>query len=242
MKINVTIWNEGRHEKRSEEIAAVYPDGIHGAIAEGLEKYGDFNITTATLDDPEQGLPDDVLNSTDVLLWWGHMAHGDVDDALVEKVADRVRGGMGILVLHSGHFSKIFKKLTGTNCALRWRDGDSCRLWVVNPGHPIVQGVGEYIDLKEEEMYGEPFGIPNPDEVVFISWFGGGEVFRGGCCFNVERGKMFYFQPGHEAHPTYYNEEIRRVLANAVRWAAPAGEIGSTAECEWRKVPTGEVK
>ena len=242
MIINVTVWNEGRHEKLSKEIAAVYPEGIHGAIGGALAKDGGFNVRTATLDDPDQGLPDDVLNNTDVLIWWGHMAHGDVDDVLVEKIADRVRGGMGIIVLHSGHYSKIFKTLTGTNCSLRWRDDDSCRVWVVNPAHPIARGIDGYIDLKNEEMYGEPFGIPNPDEVVFISWFGGGEVFRAGCCFNVERGKMFYFQPGHEAYPTFYNEKIQLVLANACRWAAPVGEIQSTASCEHRKIPTGEVK
>ena len=242
MKINVTVWNEGRHEKKSEKIAAVYPIGIHGAIKEALDKDDSFNVTTATLDDPGQGLPDALLNSTDVLLWWGHMAHGDVEDALVAKIADRVRAGMGIIILHSGHYSKIFKTLTGTNCSLRWRGDDSCRVWVVNPAHPIAQGVGDFIDLKEEEMYGEPFGIPNPDEVVFISWFGGGEVFRAGCCFNVERGKMFYFQPGHEEYPIFYNKKVQRVLINACKWAAPVGEITSTASCEWRKIPTGEVK
>jgi trehalose utilization protein len=240
--IKVTVWNEYRHERKSEEIAKVYPKGIHGAIADALSEDEEFIIRTATLDEPEHGLKDAVLNDTDVLIWWGHMAHADVSDEIVEKVAARVRGGMGMIVLHSGHFSKIFKKLTGTSGSLKWRDGDTCRVWVVNPAHPIAQGIGERIDLPEEEMYGEPFGIPEPDELVFISWFGGGEVMRSGCCFKVERGRMFYFQPGHESNPTYHNEKIRQVLRNACKWAAPAGEIVDTSGCEWRKVPTGGVK
>lgn len=240
--IKVTVWNEFRHEKKSDKVRSLYPDGIHGAIANALGVDDEFMIRTATLDEPEQGLPDDVLNDTDVLVWWGHMAHGDVNDALVERIAVRVRGGMGIIVLHSGHFSKIFKKLTGTSGSLKWREGDSCRIWVVNPSHPIAQGIGESIELLEEEMYGEPFGIPEPDEVVFISWFGGGEVMRSGCCFKVERGRMFYFQPGHETNTAFHNEKVKRVLRNACKWAAPAGEIIDSSGCEWRKVPTGEVK
>jgi trehalose utilization protein len=148
------------------------------------------------------------------------MAHDEVSDEIIEKVHKRVLGGMGLIVLHSGHFSKIFKKLMGTTCDLKWRHDDTERLWVVAPGHPIAEGLGEYIEL-EEEMYGEPFDVPQPDELVFVSWFGGGEVFRSGLCYRRGRGRIFYFRPGHEENPSYHNKDVQRVLQNAVRWAAP---------------------
>lgn len=218
--INVTVWNEYRHEKKNEKVASVYPQGMHIAIAEGLNIDG--NIRTVTLDEPEHGLTDDVLNGTDVLIWWGHMAHDDVQNEIVDRVYQRVLKGMGLIVLHSGHFSKIFKKLMGTSCDLKWREADEKeRIWVVNPGHPITEGIGEYIELPQEEMYGEHFDIPQPDELVMVSWFEGGEVFRSGCCYTRGAGKIFYFRPGHETYPTYYNPQVRKVISNAVKWAAP---------------------
>jgi len=220
--INVTVWNEFRHEQSDQAIAAIYPQGIHGAIAEGLREDAGFSVRTATLDEPEHGLTEEVLAGTDVLTWWGHKAHGDVSDETVERVRKRVWDGMGLIVLHSGHFSKIFKALMGTTCDLKWREANEKeRLWVVAPGHSIVEGLGEYIELSQEEMYGEHFDIPPPETLVFVSWFAGGEVFRSGCCYARGAGKIFYFRPGHETYPTYYNPEIRRVIANAVRWAAP---------------------
>jgi trehalose utilization protein len=224
-QINVTVWSEYRHEKLDEEVARVYPKGMHEAIAEGLrDSSSDFCVQTATLDQPEHGLTKEVLAKTDVLIWWGHMAHHEVQDEIVNRVYERVLGGMGLIVLHSGHMSKIFTKLMGTGCMLKWREANEKeRLWVVSPGHPIVKGVEEYIELPHEEMYGEHFDIPAPDEIVFMSWFEGGEVFRSGCCFNRGAGKIFYFRPGHETYPTYYNPIIRKVVANAVRWAAPNG-------------------
>lgn len=221
-KIRVTVWNEFRHEQKDEEIAKVYPKGIHGAIAEGLAQHADIAPRTATLDEPEHGLTGQVLDETDVLIWWGHMAHREVQDEIVDRVYQRVMNGMGLIVLHSGHFSKIFKRLMGSTCDLKWREADEKeRLWVVAPGHPIVAGIGEYIELPQEEMYGEHFDIPQPDIQIFVSWFPGGEVFRSGNCFYRGAGKIFYFRPGHETYPTYYNEQIRTVLANAVRWAKP---------------------
>lgn len=217
----VTIWNEYRHERQNAEIAKIYPDGMHAAIKAGLAEQG-LAAGTATLDEPEHGLTDAVLAETDVLIWWGHKAHAEVDDAIVERVHQRVLNGMGLVVLHSGHFSKIFKKLMGTTCDLKWREGnDKERLWVVAPGHPIVEGIGEYIELPAEEMYGEHFDIPQPETLVFVSWFTGGEVFRSGCCYSRGQGKIFYFRPGHETYPTYHNKEVLRVIANGVRWAAP---------------------
>ena len=218
----VTVWNEYRHEKSDEEVAKLYPDGIHAAIATALEEAG-FETRTATLDEPEHGLTDEVLEATDVLVWWGHIAHEEVEDAVVEKVRRRVLlGGMGLIVLHSGHFSKVFKSLMGTTCDLKWRESDDReRLWVVSPGHPISEGLGEYMELEHEETYGEHFDVPAPEELVFVSWFSGGEVFRSGLCYRRGRGKIFYFRPGHETLPTYHDPQVRHVIANAVRWAAP---------------------
>ncbi|HRE27887.1 MAG TPA: ThuA domain-containing protein [Anaerolineales bacterium] len=223
--LRVTVWNEGRHEKRNPVVAKVYPNGLHHAIAEGLRAHGFQQVRTATLDEPEHGLTESVLTETDVLLWWGHMAHGDVQDEIVERVAARVLDGMGLVVLHSGHFAKVFKRLMGTTCNLKWREHEreNERLWVVAPAHPIAAGLPQYIDLANEEMYGEHFDIPAPDELVLVSWFKGGEVFRSGCCWQRGRGRIFYFRPGHETFPTYHNELVRQVIANGVRWAAPVG-------------------
>jgi trehalose utilization protein len=215
----VTIWNEYRHEKSDENVAEIYPEGIHGALAAMLEEAG-LEVRTATLDEPEHGLTQEVLDTTDVLLWWGHVAHDEVSDETVDKVHERVLGGMGLIVLHSGHFSRIFKRLMGTTCDLKWRLDDTERLWVVAPGHPIAEGLGEYIELGEE-MYGEPFDVPQPDELVFESHFCGGEVFRSGLCYRRGRGRVFYFRPGHEENPSYHNPDVQRVITNAVRWAAP---------------------
>lgn len=217
--MKITVWNEYRHEKENPEVTAIYPDGIHQTIARFLEEEG-FDTKTATLDEPEHGLTDNVLNETDVLLWWGHMAHDEVTDEVAEKVKQHVLNGMGLIVLHSGHFSKVFKKLMGTSCDLKWREADDKeRLWVVDPTHPITEGIGEYIELEKEEMYGEHFDIPTPDELVFVSWFEGGEVFRSGATFKRGRGRIFYFRPGHETYPTYDNKEIQKVICNGVKWA-----------------------
>lgn len=219
--IRVTVWNENVHEKNNPQTMEIYPQGIHTTIAEGIQQ-NEFCITTATLDQPEHGLTHEVLDNTDVLIWWGHKAHQQVEDEIVDRVHHRVLEGMGLIVLHSGHFSKIFKKLMGTTCNLKWRLADEKeRLWVVNPSHPIAEGIGQYIELQKEEMYGEHFDIPEPEELVFVSWFEGGEVFRSGCTYRRGQGKIFYFRPGHETYPTYHNQEILRVISNAVKWTAP---------------------
>jgi len=113
-------------------------------------------------------------------------------------------------------------KLMGTECDLKWRDnGEKERLWVVDPAHPIVDGLPEHIEIPETEMYGEHFNIPQPDELVFISWFEGGEVFRSGCCWHRGQGKVFYFRPGHETLPIYYDETVLNVIYNGIIWARP---------------------
>ena len=221
-QINVTVWNEYRHEREEERFARIYPEGIHGAIAAALREHDGLAVRTATLDEPEHGLSEATLAATDVLVWWGHKAHAEVRDDVVDRLQARVLDGMGLVVLHSGHFSKIFKRLMGTTCDLKWREaGERERLWVVAPGHPIAEGIGDCFEIDAEEMYGEHFDVPPPETLVFVSWFAGGEVFRSGCCYTRGAGKVFYFRPGHESHPTYFHPDVRRVIANAVRWAAP---------------------
>ena len=217
--MKITVWNEFAHEKSDPAVKAIYPDGIHAVIASFLRDAG-YEVRTATLDDPECGLTDEVLDDTDVLFWWGHMRHGDVPDSVVNRVYKHVIGGMGMVVLHSGHASKIFQKLMGTPSGeLKWREsGDREILWVIEQGHPITRGIGEKIILEHEETYGEHFLVPQPDELVFISWFTGGEVFRSGCVYKRGRGKIFYFRPGHESVPTYHNPDVQKVLVNAAAY------------------------
>lgn len=231
--LRVLVWGENVHEQTDAAVKAVYPEGMDHAIATGLrESLPAARIETATLQEPEHGLTEERLAATDVLTWWGHRAHQDVSDAVVERVRKRVLEGMGLIVLHSGHYSKIFKRLLGTTCSLVWRvAGERERLWVCNPAHPIARGIDRYFELPREEMYGEPFGVPPPEEQVFISWFEGGEVFRSGCCWRRGNGKIFYFRPGHEIYPTYFDTNVRRVLANAVEWARPEGRWVDEAPC-----------
>ncbi|MBI4027371.1 MAG: ThuA domain-containing protein [Verrucomicrobia bacterium] len=223
-KIRVTIWNEFVHERTNPVVKNIYPEGIHGVIAKVLNQQDEFQARTATLEEPEHGLTAEICEKTDVLTWWGHAAHDEVSDAIVDRVQARVLQGMGLVVLHSGHYSKIFKRLMGTTCLLRWREaGERERVWVANPGHPIAEGLDRCIEIPNSEMYGEPFDIPAPEEQVFISWFEGGEVFRSGCCWRRGNGKIFYFGPGHELYPIYHHPLVQRVMGNAIRWARPQG-------------------
>ncbi len=237
--INVTIWNEYLHEVKEPEIGKVYPKGIHGALADELSANENFSIRTATLAEPSHGLTDEVLASTDVMIWWGHMGHHLVDDAIVEKVQQQVLSGMGLIVLHSGHYSKIFRRLMGTNCSLTWREANEKeRLWVVEPSHPVMAGLPPYFELEAEEMYGERFDIPTPDKLLMISWFQGGEVFRSCATWQRGHGKVVYFRPGHEEYPTYHNPNIVRVIANSCNWAArevtiPTNDAPNVAAIEW---------
>ena len=223
-ELKLTIYNEFVHEQKNDFVKRLYPKGMHEAIAEYMRKEPGFQVTTATLDLPDHGLTEEVLNSTDVLMWWGHVAHNEVRDEIIDRVQARVLDGMGLVVMHSGHFSKIFKRLMGTSCGLCWREAaERERLWVVNPNHPITQGIGPYIELPNTEMYGERFDIPEPDELLFISWFEGGEVFRSGAVWHRGKGRIFYFRPGHESYPIFYNTQVLKVLANGVRWTKFSG-------------------
>ncbi|MGE3193945.1 MAG: ThuA domain-containing protein [Microbacteriaceae bacterium] len=239
--VRVTVWNEGLHERTKPEMAGTYPEGIHGAIAAGLhDGLAASVIRTATLDQPDHGLPPEILDETDVLMWWGHMAHEEVRDAVVTRVVERVLGGMGLIVLHSGHYSKVFRTLMGTTCSLDWRNtGERELVWTIDPEHPIAAGVDQPILIPEQEMYGEPFDIPTPDELVFISSFAGGEVFRSGVTYRRGRGRVFYFSPGDEAYPVYFHPQVRRVLANAVEWARPAFPVGQPPAA--RERPAGRI-
>jgi trehalose utilization protein len=224
--LRVLVWNEGLHEKTDEKVTRVSPRGIHAAIADHLNASPDLTARTATLDLPDHGLTQSALDDTDVLIWWGHKAHKDVADAVVDRVHLRVLAGMGIICLHSAHFSKIFRRLMGTTCQLKWREaGERELLWTTRPGHPILQGVPDPVIIDHEEMYGEHFDVPEPDETILISSFAGGEVFRSGCTWRRGAGKVFYFRPGHETYPTFHHPAVLRIIANAVRWAAPTGAM-----------------
>jgi len=241
--LRVVVWGENVHEHKMPAVAEIYPEGMHTEIGKGIsELLAHAEVSTATLQEPDHGLSEERLAETDVLVWWGHCAHADVEERIVDRVQQRVLQGMGLIVLHSGHFSKIFKRLLGTACSLTWREiGERERIWVCNPGHPIAQGLDRHFELAQEEMYGEPFAIPTPDEQVLISWFEGGEVFRSGCCWQRGNGKIFYFRPGHETYPTYFDKNVRRVIANAVDWARPQGQWADVAECENVREPLEEV-
>ncbi|MBI2435742.1 MAG: ThuA domain-containing protein [Candidatus Hydrogenedentes bacterium] len=229
--IRVTVWNEGVHEKGNARVRQVYPKGMGWQIAHYLKKQPRIaRVRVAELSDPEQGLSEAALKQTDVMTWWGHKAHDKVLDKFVDRVHARVLDGMGLVVLHSGHYSKIFKRLMGTTCSLKWREwqdvGEKERLWVVDPAHPIAEGLPEYFELPNTEMYGEHFDIPAPEQLVLISWFQGGEVFRSGCCWHRGKGKIFYFRPGHETFPIYHNDLALKVIYNGIRWTAPTPATG----------------
>lgn len=241
MSIRTVVWGENVHERTNETVRGIYPHGMHETIARALAKDAGIDVSTATLQQTENGLPRERLERTDVLLWWGHRDHGAVMDEVVERVVRRVWEGMGLIVLHSGHFAKPFKRLMGTPCALKWREaGERERIWTVNPGHPIAVGIPENFVLENEEMYGEFFSVPEPLETVFISWFAGGEVFRSGLTWRRGAGNIFYFRPGHETYPTYHDATVQQVLRNAVRWAHnPAPPLKAVHEAP--NVPVGEA-
>ena len=225
-KINVVVWNEFRHEKTKDSVKEIYPDGLHAVIKSFLDKCDDLEVTLAALDDPDQGLSDELLEKTDVLIWWGHMAHGEVDDELVKKIQTRVYlGKMGFIALHSGHHSKPFKAIVGTNGNLSWGRNQKEIMWTMLPQHPIAAGIPDHFLIEEEELYCEPFYIPQPDALVFGAWYEDGYIFRAGACFLRGAGKVFYFQPGHETCRSFYNPYVQKIITNAVYWAMPS-ELG----------------
>lgn len=241
-KIRVTIWNEFIHEKQEGSLGdlcrSLYPNGIHEYL-KGVLQADDLEIRAVSLDMPEQGLPQEVIDTTDVLMWWGHAGHHLVDDKIVDKLQARVLNGMGLIVMHSGHYSKIFKRLMGTSCSLHWREvGEKERIWRVDRKHPITFGVPETFTLPHTEMYGESFDIPDDGKIIFLSWYEGGNVFRSGVTFQRGSGKIFYFSPGHETFPIYHDANVQKILGNAIRWAAP-----TALRDEWiENIPEGHEK
>lgn len=224
--INVTVWNEYCEHQREGAILKAYPNGMHNTIKDFLQTDDEINVKIALLEENDEGLSQEILDSTDVLVYWAHRLHDKVSDETAARVRDSVQKGMGVIFLHSAHLAKPFRYLMGTSCTLKWREiSENERLWVVNPTHPIAEGIGEYVDIPHEEMYGEFFDIPKPDDLVFVGWFKGGEVFRSGCCWNRGMGKVFYFQPGHETYPIYHQKEIQKIITNAVKWAKPVKRI-----------------
>ncbi|MDE2747367.1 MAG: ThuA domain-containing protein [Chloroflexota bacterium] len=207
--------------EETEGVRKIYPDGIHEAIAAPLREQG-FSVQTAILDEPEHGLTETALDETDVIIWWGHMVHDKVDDMIAERVYKRiVDGGMGFIALHWGAGSKVFRKLMDATCSVTpLVSGTPERLWVIEPAHPIAHGLEASFLVPQTEIYGEPFDIPAPDTIVFISSWPSGEVCRSGCCFQRGRGRVFFFRPGHETYPIYYQSEVQQVIANSVAWAA----------------------
>lgn len=219
--IRVTIYNEYIHEQEIESIHQVYPNGIHGCIADFLQQDTGISTKIATFEMKEHGLSQEVLDQTDVLIYWSHAKQEEFSDSVTERIKKHVEeNGMGIIALHSAHYSKMMRNILGTSMTLSWRDDDRERLFCCNPNHPIAAGVAETIEIPHEEMYGEYFDIPKPDDIIYVGWFKGGEVFRSGCTFTRGKGRIFYFQPGHEAYPVYYMKEIQKIICNAVYWCA----------------------
>jgi len=238
--IKVTVWYESMPEEEDIRILKVYSGGLGAAIA---SIYGApiFEVRNAYLTQEEDGLSTEVLDATDVLVWWGHSKHHLVSDLISARVISYVQRGMGIIFLHSAHASKPFIGLMGTSCTLKWReDAEKEWLWITNPSHKIVQGIRECFAIPHEEMYGEYFDIPEPDELIFIGWFKGGNVFRSGVTYRRGLGKVFYFQPGHETHPIYFQPEIQRILANAAEWAAPVLKI-EKLDCPNSKISLEQI-
>lgn len=254
--IKVTIWNEHVEEQmdtkefaftrewlehegarqfvadKARRIREVHPDGIHGTLRSLVEEDEELVVRhIGTLEMEECGLPREVLDDTDVLIWWSHVAQEQVPDEVAFRVREYVWKGMGVIFLHSAHMCKPMQLLLGTSCTLRWREGDFCRVWNSCPSHPIAQGIPEYFELEEEEMYGEHFDIPGPDDQIFLSWYRGGEAFRSGCTWTRGCGRIFYFQPGHETNRSYYNEHVRRIIRNGVHWAAGTAARREQIDC-----------
>lgn len=235
--MKVTVWGEEYLERASlgdrpepinyfgyvDKAREIYPDDVHTAVAGFLrERLPDATVRTSSLSEPEVGLGASLLADTDVLVWWSHVKHHLVPDETVENIWQRIREGMGLVMLHAGIESKILRRVLGTSCnAGGWRQSDDWEaIWTVDPSHSIARNVPAHFVIPTEEVYGEYFDIPTPDQLVFLSSFRGGEVFRSGCCWHRGNGRIFYFRPGHESHPTYHQAEVQQIIANGVVWAA----------------------
>lgn len=230
--MKIVVFCEKNPSMLTPEGLAAYPEGMGVYLKNILSEDGNDVTYIEVTDDGEQNYDEDVLKGCDVAVWWGHWYHDRVSDKLVDQLVENVQKGMGLICLHSAHRSKPFLRLLGTTGCLKWReDAEKERVWCVDLTHPINKGVGEFVDVAHEEMYGEPFDIPTPDELVYLGWFQGGEVLRSGCVFKRGRGKLFYFNPGHETYPTYKNPSIVKILKNACEYLKPTTPLLETIEC-----------
>jgi len=216
-KVKALVWSEFTEPKD------VYPKGIHGDIAEYLNASGNVEAKVVQLSDPDQGVSQAMLDWADVLLWWGHQKHRDVTDETVQRIVKSVKeGGMGYFAMHSAHYSRGLIAILGTPCGLgSVGDGGAESISVVMPDHPIAKGVSDFV-VPRTEYFGEPFGVPEPEAVVFKSTFEKGDNiwFRSGCCWTVGKGRVFYFRPGHETYPIMRQPEVQKVIYNATLWSA----------------------
>ena len=234
----VVVWSEGTAPSN------VYPHDINGAIAEGLAGLEGWEVVTANLSDPEQGLPDSLLNRADVLIWWGHKKHGEVKDALVQKIVNRVKeDGMGFIALHSAHFAKpnialmsiartkqeLLDAVTPKGHVAAWgayvNDCTDLKVTTLATEHPIAKGVPPDFNLAYTERYNNPYAVPTPEQVIFDGVYtkkdGGKVPSQLGFVWTIGKGRMFYFQVGHETCPVYFDPAIRKIIGNAVAWATP---------------------
>ncbi|MDA1191131.1 MAG: ThuA domain-containing protein [Candidatus Poribacteria bacterium] len=214
--IRALCWSE-----RTEPLS-VYPDGIDGAVADALKEIG-VEVKTAKMDDPEHGLSEEVLAETDVLFWWSHIRNGDLSEDVNARVVKHVLArGMGFVPIHSALFAKPFQTILGCTGNIGGWDHNQApeNVYVIDQNHPIAEGLGAKFVLPETEMYVEPFDVPPPDELIFISSFSRGEVFRSGMTWYRGRGRIFYFRPGHETYKVLFEEPCRKVFQNAARWGA----------------------
>lgn len=216
----VLVWSEGTAPKN------VYPNDINAAIAEGLKPLKGWEVQAVSINDPDQGLPDDLLNSASALIWWGHQRHGDVKDELVAKIKTRVtEEGMGFIATHSAHYSKALKAILGTPCGWSYYTDDGAKLDMVvkAPTHPICKGVKDFT-IPHTERYGDPFQCPTPETVLFDGIYtmkdDKTEHCLQGFTWTIGKGRVMYFQPGHEGYPIYFMPEVQQIFRNGVQWVA----------------------
>lgn len=213
--LRVHVWCEGTAPR------AVYPNDVDGAVADHLGKLPTLQVRRGRLADPSAGLAEDVLDATDVLLWWGHLRHDDVPNDRAEAVVRRVREGkLGLIALHSSCTSKPFKGLMGMACEPGgWReDGRPEHVKIVAPDHPIARGVTPFT-IPRSDMFAEPFEVPAPESVVLVSNWDNGETVRSGLTWTVGKGRVAFLRTGHDAFPVLFHPSVRQIIANATLWA-----------------------
>ncbi|MEZ5042821.1 MAG: alpha/beta hydrolase fold domain-containing protein [Saprospiraceae bacterium] len=275
-KIKVVVWDE-RQKKQQK----AYPDFMGNHIADYLKKNDLLRVYSVGLDDPEQGLSDEVLENCEVMIWWGHVRHPEISVATSKKLIERVKAGtLEMIFLHSAHWANPFveamNEVTRQRVeakyatleaqvtiefvtppdSLRFRvpklgemvkpaiyerkfpdgqlkvkvdmptcifpfyraDGKPSTVITLQPKHPIAKGIPSQFTIPATEMYDEPFHVPDPDEVIFEERWETGEWFRSGSLWNVGKGKVFYFRPGHETYKVYYEVMPLKIIENTVLW------------------------